>query len=289
MNPLDQLLSQSKDLPSLPEIYIRVSELLESNHSSAHEIGDAVQTDPSLTTKILKMLNSAYYGLPSEITSISQSVTLLGRSQLKHILLGSVLPGLFQDMNNASFSMRDFWQQSIKTAIIARHLALQNASIIDHDAFFTAGLLHKIGQLVIANAMPESVLDVEQLMIDTDVDVVTAETKILGFTHMDVSKEIMKKWELPSLLVQCAYKYLDTQHEGPFALETSIVYVAHKLSLQELPEEEDEVLAVLDGIENWQQTQCTLEQMMAACHLALEQGYEVMESLGMVDMDIGEF
>ena len=136
MTPLEQLLSQSKELPSLPEIYIRVNELLESNHSSAQEIGDAVQTDPSLTSKILKMLNSAYYGLPSEVTSVSQAVSLLGRQQLKQLLMGSVLSGLFKEMDNTSFSMHDFWQHSIKTAIIARHLALQSASVIDHDAFF---------------------------------------------------------------------------------------------------------------------------------------------------------
>ncbi len=287
MTPLEQLLSQSSELPTLPEIYIRVSELLESNFSSAKEIGDAVQTDPSLTSKILKMLNSAFYGLPSEVTSVTQAVSLLGRQQLKHILMGSVLSDMFENMNRVSFSMRDFWMHSMKTAIIARHLALQNASVIDHDAFFTAGLLHDIGRLVIVLEMPDSVNDVEQLMIDTDIEVAVAENKILGFTHMDVSREIMKSWQLPNMLIQCAIKHHDSEHEGPFAIETSIVYVANCLSQQELPENEEEVTQLLEGIANWQQTQCTLEQITAACSLAQEQGQEVLESLGMVNLDIG--
>ncbi len=288
MTPLEKLLSQSTELPSLPEIYIRVSELLESDHSSANEIGEAVQTDPSLTSKILKMLNSAYYGLPSEVTSISQAVSLLGRQQLKQLLMGSVLAGLFKDMNHASFSMREFWQHSIKTAIIARHLALQNASVIDHDAFFTAGLLHDIGRLVIVSELPDSLSDVEQLMIDAGIDTVMAENKILGFTHMDVSREIMKNWKLPSMLVQCALKHHDTEHEGPFAIDTCIVYVANMLSEKELPEEESDVAVILEGIENWQQTKCTLDQITAACQLAQEQAHDVMESLGMVDIEISE-
>jgi len=288
MTPLEELLSQSTELPSLPEIYIRVSELLESNHSSAFEIGEAVQTDPSLTSKILKMLNSAYYGLPSEVTSISQAVSLLGRQQLKHILTGSVLSGMFKEMDSANFSMHDFWLHSIKTAIIARHLALQNASIIDHDAFFTAGLLHDIGRLVIVNEIPDAISDVEQLMMDVDIDVVTAENKILGFTHMDVSREIMKNWELPSMLVQCAIKHHETEHEGPFAIDTSIVYLANEISAHDLSMDEEEVSVVLDGIDNWQQTKCTLDQVVAACSLAQEQGQEVLESLGMVDIDISE-
>lgn len=288
MTPLEQLLSQSTELPSLPEIYIRVTELLESDNSTAFEIGDAVQTDPSLTSKILKMLNSAYYGLPSEVTSISQAVSLLGRQQLKHMLMGSVLSGLFKDINHASFCMRDFWRHSIKTAIIARHLALQNASVIDHDAFFTAGLLHDIGRLVIVSEMPDSVNDIDQLMVDADIDIVTAENKILGFTHMDVSREIMKKWELPSMLVQSAIKHHDTKHEGPFAIDTCIIYVANILSEKELPEEESDVAVILEGIENWQQTECTLDQITAACTLAQEQAFEVMESLGMVDIDLDD-
>lgn len=288
MTPLDQLLSQAKEIPSLPEIYIRVSELLESEHSSVHEIGEAVQTDPYLTSKILKMLNSAFYGLSSEVTSISQAVSLLGRQQLKHLLMGSVLSDLFDNMNSASFSMREFWLHSIKTAIIARHIALQNANIIDHDAFFTAGLLHDIGRLVIVNEMPESVADIEQLMIDAEIDVVTAENKLLGFTHMEVSEKIMKKWDMPSMLIQCALRHHDSEHKGPFGMDTCIVYVANKLSEQSLPEGEEEVGAILKEIGNWQQTACTLEQITVACALAQEQSYEVLESLGMVDMDISE-
>jgi len=288
MSPLEELLTQSTELPSLPEIYIKVSELLESDHSSGFEIGEAVQTDPSLTSKILKMLNSAYYGLPSEVTSISQAVSLLGRQQLKHILTGSVLSGMFKDMNGVGFSMHEFWLHSIKTAIIARHLALQNASVIDHDAFFTAGLLHDIGRLVIVQERPDSIVDVEQLMIDAGIDIVMAENKILGFTHMDVSREIMKNWELPSMLVQCAIKHHETEHEGPFAIDTSIVYLANKLSEDILPLIEEDVALVLDGIENWQQTKCTLEQITAACSLAQEQGQEVLESLGMVDIDVSD-
>ncbi len=286
MTPLEQLLTQSSDLPSLPEIYIRVSELLESSHSSAKEIGDALQTDPSLTSKILKMLNSAYYGLPSEVTSVTQAVSLLGRQQLQHVLMGSVLSGMFKDLKSEHFSMHDFWMHSIKTAIIARHLALQNASVIDHEAFFTAGLLHDIGRLVIVIEMPDWIEEIEQLMVDAEIDVISAENKLLGFTHIDVSREIMKTWHLPSMLIQCAIKHHDTRHDGPFAMDTSIVYLANCLSQQNLPQNEEEVVQVLAEISNWQQTQCTLEQITAACLLAEEQGQEVLESLGMVNLDI---
>jgi len=161
MKDLQVLLEQSKELPTLPEIYVRVSELLDSETASARDIGEAVQTDPSLTAKILKMVNSAFYGLPKRVTSVSQAVSLLGRQQLKQILMSSVLAGVFSEVNIVNFSMHDFWKHSIKTAIIARHLGMQNVNIIDHEAFFTAGLLHDIGRLVIAKVAPEEMDEIK--------------------------------------------------------------------------------------------------------------------------------
>jgi HD-like signal output (HDOD) protein len=162
---LEPLLKQAGELPSLPEVYIRVTELLETESATGQKIGEAVQTDPVLTARILKLINSAYYGLQNPVTSISQAVTLLGRQQ---VLVGSVLAGVFKDFDTTTFPLRDFWQHCIKTAIIARQLAMQNARVIDHEAFFTAGLLHDIA----CSLADEQWLEVmESLgMVDLDID-----------------------------------------------------------------------------------------------------------------------
>jgi HD-like signal output (HDOD) protein len=109
-----------------------------------------LRSDPALTARVLKLINSAYFGLSEPVTSITQAITLLGRDQLKQLLIGSVLSGVVKELDISGFPLRDFWQHSIKSAIIARQLAMQNARIIDHEAFFTIGLLHDIGWLVIA-------------------------------------------------------------------------------------------------------------------------------------------
>ncbi len=293
MLKLETLLENSNELPSLPEIYTRVTEILESDNSDAQQIGEAVQSDPSLTGRVLKMINSAYYGLPNEIYSIAQAVTLLGRQQIKQILMGSVLAGVFKGMDIANFSMRDFWEHSIKTAIIARHLAMQNANILDHEAFFTAGLLHDIGRLVIAKAAPDSVAEIDEIVAANGIDVIQAEADILGVTHVEVGAAMMKKWGIPSLISQCVVKHHELNHTGPFAIDTSMVYLANKLSKLTLIEAEDEneeecekeMYGILTTIPNWQQTECTLEQISIACRLADEQCHEVMESLGMIDRE----
>lgn len=288
MTNLQDLLEQSKDLPTLPEIYVRVSELLDSDTASVRDIGEAVQTDPSLTAKILKLVNSAFYGLPNRVTSISQSVSLLGRQQLKQVLMSSVLAGVFSDINIVNFSMHDFWHHSIKTAIIARHLGMQNVNIIDHEAFFTAGLLHDIGRLVIAKVAPEEMSAINDFSFDNAEDLLKLELEKLGMTHVEVGAAMLKKWKMPGLLTQCVLNHHETSHSGPLAIDTSIVYLANLLSQQEMPEDEEALQEVLDTIENWQQTDCSLEQVYIACQLAEEQVGEVMQSLGMVDLEISD-
>ncbi len=281
MHNLEFLLLQSDALPALPEIYTRVSGLIESENASSQDIGDAIQADPSLTAGILKLINSAFYGLTSEVTSVPQAISLLGRRQLKQIMLSSVLSSVFPEIDSRNFSLYDFWAHSIKTAIIARHLAMQNASIIDHEAFFTAGLLHDIGRLVIATVAPDELAQAMQLARDEHRDVVEVEAEMFGLSHIDVGTHLMREWHMPSLLVQCLVKHHDEEHMGPFKLDTCIVYLANRLSQQAAVCEEEDMQALLNEIVNWQKTQCTLEQVHIACCLADEQWLDVMRSLGM--------
>ncbi len=291
---LEPLLKQAGELPSLPEVYIRVTELLETENSTGVKIGEAVQTDPALTARILKLINSAFYGLQNPVTSIPQAVTLLGREQLKQVMLGSVLSSVFKDFDITAFPLRDFWQHCIKTAIIARQLAMQNARVIDHEAFFTAGLLHDIGWLVIAKVNPGSFELITGLARAENRAVIEVEREKLGVTHVDIGVALLEKWAIPGVIAECVRKHHDTDHVGPYEIETSIVYLANQLSrldLSELEEEEedvDAVTAMLSGIPNWEKSKCTAEQISIACKLADDQWYEVMDSLGMVDLEIDD-
>jgi putative nucleotidyltransferase with HDIG domain len=289
MQKLEALLKQAGDLPSLPEVYIRVNELLDAEMSTAIQIGDAVQTDPALTARILKLINSAFYGLSNPVTSISQAVTLLGRKYLQQALTGSVLAEVFKDFNVTEFPLRDFWQHCIKTAIIARQLAMQNARIIDHEAFFTAGLLHDIGWLVVVKVNPSAYATITGIARTEKRDILQVETEKLGVTHIDVGVALLEKWGIPSLIIQCVRMHHDTDHEGPRGIETSIVALANQLSRYSLPDvtgENEEIEEILSAIPYWEKSKCTAEQIGIACRLAEEQWMEVMESLGMLDLEI---
>lgn len=285
-------MEQAGELPSLPEVYIRVTELLESESTTADEIGETLQTDPALTARILKLINSAYYGLRNEVTSIPQAVSLLGREQLQQVLLGSVLSAVFKDFDVSDFPLHDFWQHCIKTAIIARQLAMQNANILDHEAFFTVGLLHDIGWLVIAKINPGSYLQIIDIAHAESRNVLEVEAEELGVTHIELGAALLQKWGIPSMITQCIKNHHDTGHDGPLAVATSIAYLANQLSrfsFRDIETEEDEEQVILDTlstIPNWEASKCTEAQIAIACGLADQQWQEVMDSLGMRDLDI---
>jgi putative nucleotidyltransferase with HDIG domain len=283
---LEQLVGKGQDLPSLPEIYLRVSEQLEDPNTSVQQIGGTVQNDPAITTRVLKMVNSAYYGLPNQVGSIAQAVSLLGRERLKHILIGSVLRGVFSGQDNPAFSMLAFWQHSIKTAIIARQLAQESGQFDEPEVMFTAGLLHDIGKLLLIRKFPERMLAVEEYMIQKRVDILSAELNQMGLTHTAVGEALMYHWGLPQLLVDCASNHHEVVHDGPNRFATHIVYLANALSAYVPPLDDDETRNILDDIDNWDQGHFSLEQIASACQHADDMVFEVMESFGMVALEI---
>ena len=284
---LEQLIGKGQELPSLPEIYLRVAEQLEDETATVQQIGNTVQHDPAITTRVLKMVNSAYYGLPNQVASVAQSVSLLGRERLKHILIGSVLRGVFSGgQDNPAFSMQVFWQHSIKTAIIARELARQVREIEEPESMSTAGLLHDIGKLLLINKFPERMLAVEEYVIQKRVDVLSAEMSQIGLTHTDVGEALMQHWGLPQLLINCATNHHQITHDGPDRHATHLIYLANQLSKYVPPLDDDETQDILSDIENWDLGRISLEQVASACQQADDMVFEVMESLGMVAIEI---
>jgi len=283
---LDQLIGKGVDLPSLPEIYLRVSQQLEDENASVEQIGITVQNDPAISSRVLKMVNSAYYGLPNQVASIDQAVTLLGRERLKHTLIGSVLRGVFSSQDDPAFSMQAFWQHSIKTAIIARHLAQQSTQIDEPEAMFTAGLLHDIGKLLLINKYPERMLAAEEYMIQKRVDILSAELSQIGLTHTAVGEALMDHWGLPKLLIDCAASHHEVVHDGANRYATHLIYLANQLSAYVPPLDDQETRDILDDIDNWDQGVFSLEQIANACQHADDMVFEVMESFGMVAIEI---
>ena len=279
---LDDMIGEGQVLPSLPEIYLRVFEQLEDEQVTTQQISDTLQNDPAITTRVLKLVNGAYHGLPNQVSSVAQAVKLLGRERLRHILRGSLLKGVISDYDNPAYSMQEFWQHSVKTAIIARQLALEIDTFEQPESMFTAGLLHDIGKLVLITRLPEKMLAAEKWMIRKRVDVLTAELVQVGMTHTAVSEALMLHWGLPGVFIDCARNHHEAVHDGPNRQATHLIYLANRLSEYVPPIDDQETRDILDDIDNWDMGNFSLEHIADACQQADDMVFEVMESLQMV-------
>lgn len=283
---LQELIREETELTSLPEIFIRIWGLLEDENANATQIGRVVETDPALSMRILKMVNSAFYGFRREISSIPQSITILGRSRLRQILIGVVLGGMFGKMKSDLKFMEHYWHHSVKTAILARHLGNQSKQIEEAEVMFTAGLLHQIGRLVLAQLRPAESKEIEHLMEVKGMELFQAEQQILGFNHREVGAGFIEKWGLPDLLVEVTGNLGNPENAGDYVAETRMLALANGLSMLIEPIMSEEVEMVLQDIPGWELNQLTLQQITAACTEANEQIDDVMDSLGMLSMKI---
>jgi putative nucleotidyltransferase with HDIG domain len=282
---LQDLVDSGQELPSLPEILVRVSEQLADESCSVELIGETIQHDPAITSRILKAVNSRREELPQKVSSVAEAVNLLGREKCRNVLLGSVLRETFNDPQNPAFSMQVFWQHSIKTALVARQLGAQMQTISDPETMFTAGLLHDIGKLLLIDRFPQAMLAVEEAMIRRRMDELSAELSQIGMTHTAVGEALMRHWGFPRILIDCTRYHHEAVHDGPNRHATHLVYLANRLSEYVPPLDQTESVAILDDIENWSMAQVSTEQIASACQDADELVFEVMESFGMVMLE----
>lgn len=281
MTDLDELVQNTKELSSLPEVYIRVSEILDDELSTAEQIGAVVQTDPALASRILKVVNSSFYGFPNEISTISQAISILGRNPLRQLLMGTVLGGVFSRLSNSVFLMDEFWQHSVHTAVIAKLCYAEIVGKIRSDELFIAGLLHDIGKLIIAHQLPDAAMMIQRDIDKNDSNIIDVELNTLGFTHAHVAAKVMHQWGLPSVLEQCALNHHNPKEETEFNQQCWIVAIANSLSQASADELLNGFDAYLGQLGDWKQSGLTLDQIKSAHQASYDQFQMVLDSLGL--------
>ncbi len=278
---IQELIKQGDALPTLPEIYTQVSNQLEDANSSIDEIGRTIANDPAISYKILTMVNSAFFGLPNKISTIEQAISLLGRKRVKQVLIGALLGDIFKGLESKSFSLKNFWEHSIRTAIIAQRLALDDEHIEDPDIIFTSGLLHDVGRLVLVVQIPELLPEIEQHAHDTGLSIVQSELDITGTNHAEIGGALMQKWGFPDLIWVCVSNHHHPDYSGAFFYPAHLIYLANQLTYHAPPSNFNETQQILSNIVNWQATHIPIPNIMSACQAAEEMVSDVMESLGM--------
>ena len=229
---LAELVKGVGDLVTLPDVFIRINQLIEDPDSTLDDIAKAVSQDPSFTVRLLRVANSPFYGFSSSIETVSRAVTLIGTSQVRNLALSTSVSRTFDGLPNELVSMDNFWQHSLYCGLAARILA-HRVRKIDAEAVFTAGLLHDIGELVIFNRLPAQAKEALLLVLDSgdELPIYMAERQTMGFDHSQVGGELARQWHLPPLLQDCIAHHHDIQQAQFCPLETALVHIANIVAL----------------------------------------------------------
>ncbi len=226
---LDLVLRRVKALPTLPHVFQAVSELTQDPEAPVAKIARVIETDQALTTRILGLVNSPFYGLSGKVTTVAHAVVILGFNPLRSVVLSASVVDLFQGGKDARFDFQAFWKHSIATAICSRILA-HHAGLRDAESIFVAGLLHDVGKLVEWSEMSEPFSRILDRVAEGKA-MHEVEMEILGFTHADVGRLLLQQWKLPEIL-----SYTVGAHHLPSAdparLQTAaVVHVADVLCI----------------------------------------------------------
>jgi putative nucleotidyltransferase with HDIG domain len=218
-------------LVTLPNVFIRINQLVDNPNSSTADIAKAVSQDPSFTVRLLRVANSPFYGFPSTIDTVAKAVSVIGTSQIRNLALSMSVASTFVGLPNNLVSMDNFWHHSLYCALVARILGRQ-ARRCDPEAVFTAGLLHDIGELIIFNRLPEQAKESLLLVLDQvdDLPVYQAEHQIIGFDHAQVGGELARQWGLPPLLEECIAYHHSVGEAQRYPRETALVHLANILA-----------------------------------------------------------
>ncbi len=222
----EELVSGVVNLISLPEIFIRVSQVLEDPNHNAKQLGDIISHDPALTARILRIVNSAYYSLAVKIELVSRAVSVVGEDDLRNLILATSAVETFKRIPNQLLDIDLFWRHSVHTGIVSRLLS-RHCNILHGERLFIAGMLHDIGKLVLYYKEPKLSQEVLLEAAESDGVLYSAEKEVIGFTHADVGGALIDAWKLADTL-----KDVVTYHHTPlkarkYPMETAIVHIAN--------------------------------------------------------------
>lgn len=222
------LLDDVEGLVSPPDVCMRVFELIHSPLTGTREIAAVVGVDPSLTARLLRIANSAFYGFSGKIDTISRAVTVIGTTELYQLVLSVSAVQTFTNIPNELVKMDTFWRHSIYTGLLARALAVR-ASVLHPERLFVAGLMHDIGSLVLYHQHPEAMRDI-LLLAEGDEEVLyQAELERFQFTHAGIGGELMNRWRLPVELVEAVTWHHEPEKAEQASMEAHILHLAGHL------------------------------------------------------------
>lgn len=248
-NEVLEMLNTIDNLPTLPIVAQQILKLISSPHSNMRQIAGVITKDQAITTKVIKLTNSAFYGFRRQISSIEHAIVILGLNTVKNLVLGVSVVKTFEDNARTSiFDREQFWLHAFSTALGARLIAgyLGKENIED---YFIAGLLHDIGILAIDQFLHDAFLEILNRSREEGADFFKTEQDVLGIHHGDVGAFLGEKWKLPAFLIS-TMQY----HHSPSMVPSEVGEEKEKIAIVHIADVKSREIGLGKFINNFHST-----------------------------------
>jgi len=183
---------------ALPDACFKVNTLMADESSEISDFADVIGIDPSMTSRLLQIANSAIYNFPGEISTISRAITIIGTQAIYNMMLVDVAASAFKHFENQAIDLKRFWRMSVYCGLASKNLAI-SAGVRDIERLFVAGLLQNFGELLVAKISPEVAKQCERY--NRQNLPWQLQELALGFTYTDISADLLKIWQLPEKII----------------------------------------------------------------------------------------
>jgi HD-like signal output (HDOD) protein len=217
-----------EDLITLPDIYVAVKEIVEDPDSGMIELANVISFDPAISTKLLKIANSPFYGQLSNIETINRAVSVLGTKTVHDTVLAISVSNAFDSISNLNYDVSTFWQHSIMRAVVAKSFA-KEMNLPDPDRLFTLGLLSDIGHMIMSICTPSLMKQVLQQHKKTGYPLYLYERSSFNFDAGELGADLLERWDIPQSIVSGIRFQNCPELADEYKQEAAIIYCAARL------------------------------------------------------------
>ncbi len=212
---------------ALPDACFKVKSLMEDESSTIEDFANVISIDPSMTSRLLQIANSAIYSFRGEISTISRAITVIGTQAIYNMMLVDVAASAFKHFANQAIDLKRFWRMSVFCGLATKNLAIKSG-IRDIERLFVAGLLQNFGELLVAKITPDIAKACEKY--SADVLPWAIQQQQLGFTYTDISAELLKIWQIPEKII-LPIRHYNEAHTIQINKDVKVLYLASRLAL----------------------------------------------------------
>ncbi len=222
------------NLPTLPDVALKLLELTGDDDASIKELVQIISHDPAISSRILKVANSAYYGFARQVTAIDHAIPLLGLDMVRSLALSMKVFDYFRGIKSGGFfTLSDFWLHSIAVSSIARDF-VQLVPLGPRELLFTTGLLHDIGKLLLLDILDVQYLDLIRSVEREKTQLFEMEKRYLGMDHAETGAFLLERWSFPQEIITIVHDHhlpLDQQRTASVKAVVLADFLAREFNL----------------------------------------------------------